>query len=66
MEGKKYKGPKTSCTYCGKNLLPGEIISVSDTGEPFCYSDAGGGCVAFHVLKTGKPVLAGAMMFAGD
>lgn len=65
MEGKKYTGPRTNCTQCGKNFVPGEIISVSKAGETFCYSDASGGCVAYHVFKTGKPVLAEAMMFVG-
>ncbi len=66
MEGKKYTGEKTNCTFCGKNFVPSEIISVSNAGEPFCYSDACGGCVTFYVLKTGKAVLAEPMIFTGS
>lgn len=65
MEGKKYTGPRTNCTQCGKNFVPSEIITVSKKGEPFCYSDTGG-CIASYVFKTGKPVLGEAMMFVGS
>lgn len=61
MKGKEYKGPKKNCTYCGKNLLPGEIISVSKTGETFCQ----GSCVTLHERKIRKEVSVEAMMYIG-
>lgn len=65
MEGKKYTGPRTNCTQCGKNFVLSEIITVSKKGETFCYSDCNGGCVASYVFKTGNAVIGEAMMFVG-
>ena len=50
-----YEGVEDSCHYCGRKFEEGEIITVNQEGEPFCYTNSkNGGCLIIYTAKTGK------------
>jgi hypothetical protein len=59
-----YDGKKTACDHCGRQFIPGEVISVDkDRGLAFCYSDGDGGCILPYVFANRNTVCGNAMRF---
>ena len=52
----EYRGEKTQCDNpgCKRKFTEGEVITVTDTGYAFCFTDEKGGCLIAYAFSTGE------------
>lgn len=52
----EYQGEKTHCDNpgCSRAFTEGEVISIIDNGQVFCYTGEEGGCFIAYIFSLGK------------